>query len=285
MREHDVRPLFLISIFVFIASTPARPQGRDVYEVYALEYATSSAYTPVKSIALNVTTNDSVLFSFYFWYLKGDNDRRILVDTGFLPDTGKAMTRFKWFERPDDVLQRIHVSPDDITDVIITHPHFDHIGCLGLFGKATLWMQKNDYGYYVGDAWQKGADNRGLDKRGVPMLVNANLEGRLNLINGDSVEFIPGIRAFTGSKHTFESQHLLVNTKAEKVMIASDDAWFYYNIEHLASITLTFSPEGYTNALRRMKTLVSNPDLILPGHDSLVMSRFPLIAPGVVKIR
>ncbi len=263
----------------------AQSQNKNVYEVYAIEYTTGSSYTPVKSIALNVTTNDSVLFSDYVWYLRGDNGRRILVDAAYLPDTGKLNPRFKRFDRLDADLLKLQLKPDDITDVIITHPHIDHVGGLALFPKAQLWMQKNDYAYYVGDAWQEGADHRGLDKRYVPLLVNANLEGRLHLINGDSVEFIPGIRAFIGSKHTFESQHVLVTTKTDKVMLASDDSWFYYNIEHLVPIVLTFNPNAYTAALKRMRTLVDNPALIIPGHDSQVMDRFTVVAPGVVKIR
>jgi glyoxylase-like metal-dependent hydrolase (beta-lactamase superfamily II) len=260
-------------------------QDSNVYEVYAIEYAVSSSCTPVKSIALNVTTDDSVLFSFYVWYLKGNNGRQILVDTGFLPDTGKPTPRFKRFDRLDADLQKIQVNPDDITDVIITHTHSDHVGGLELFPKAQLWMQKNDYAYYVGDAWQKGADHKGLDKRFVLPLVSANMDGRLHLINGDSVEFIPGIRAFIGSRHTFESQHVLVATKTDKVMLASDDSWFYYNVEHIVPIVLTFDSNAYTAALKRMRTLVDNPELIIPGHDSQVLSRFPQVAPGVVKIR
>jgi glyoxylase-like metal-dependent hydrolase (beta-lactamase superfamily II) len=226
-----------------------------------------------------------VTFSFFVWYLKGDNGKRILVDVGFLEDTTKAAKSFSYYQRPDLALRRLNVNADDVTDVIITHPHSDHIDGLDLFPKATVWMQKNDFAYFVGDAWQKGASHMGLDKQDVLKIIQVNLDGRLQLVNGDSIEIIPGIRVFIGSKHTYESQHLLVNTKTDKVLLASDDSWFYYNLDHLLSVPLTFDPQAYVAQLRRMKTLVAGTQLIIPGHDALVLARFTQVAPEVVRIR
>ncbi|WP_208025604.1 hypothetical protein [Niastella caeni] len=46
----------------------------------------------------------------------------------------------------------------------------------------------------------------------------------------------------------------------------------------------TYDPEGYINAMRRMKTLVTNPKYIIPGHDANIFSKFPSIKERVVKI-
>ena len=274
--------VFHLALFM---SAFAHDQTRDVYEVYAVEYAVSNNRVPLKTVAVNATSTDSTAFSFFVWYLKGNNGRKVLVDTGFLEDSSKSRIPLKQYQRPDRALERIHVEPDDITDVIITHPHYDHIGGLELFSHATVWMQKNDFGYFVGGAWQKGANNLGLDKKDVLKAVQANLDGRLRLVDGDSVEIIPGIRVFIGSRHSYESQHVLVSTSGEKVLLASDDVWFYYNIEHMLSVPLTFDQDAYVRQLHRMKTLVSNPNLIIPGHDPGVLSRFEPVAKGVVRIR
>jgi glyoxylase-like metal-dependent hydrolase (beta-lactamase superfamily II) len=273
----------LASLILFSAATFS--QGQNVYEVYAIEYAKDSSRTPLSDVAIGAQSKDSVTFSYYVWYLKGDNGRRILVDTGFLDDSTRATESFSYYQRPDRALERINVNADDITDVIITHPHWDHIDGLDLFAKATVWMQKNDFAYFVGGAWQKGAPHVGLDKRDVLKIIRVNLDGRLRLVNGDSVEIIPGIRVFIGSKHTYESQHLLVNTKTDKVLLASDDSWFYYNLDHLLSVPLTFDRRAYVAQLRRMKTLVGDSRLIIPGHDPLVLSKFKEVARGVVRIR
>lgn len=279
-----VLPIVALQLTSIVSGFPQTPKN-NVYEVYAIEYAAWNAHVPLKAVAVNAVSDDSITFSYYIWLLRGDNGRCVLVDTGFLEDTTGSRMHPPQYQRPDLALQRIRVNAGDITDVIITHPHHDHIGGLALFRKATIWMQQGDYAYFVGAAWQQGADSRGLDKRDVLNTVQANLDGRLRLVNGDSLEIIPGIRVFIGSKHTYESQHLLVNTSTERVLIASDDSWFYYNFQNLLSVPLTFDTVAYVKQLRRMKTLVSNPDLVIPGHDALVLSKFPAVAKGVVRIR
>lgn len=278
-----MRALVVASLILFVDTTYCQVQ--NVYEVYAIEYARNSSAVPVSNVATGAVSKDSITFSYFVWYLKGDNGKRILVDVGFVQDTAKPMKSIGYYERPDLALQRIKVNANDLTDIIITHPHYDHVGGLDLFTKATVWMQKNDFDYFVRDAWQKDAPHRGLDKKDVLKIVQANLDGRLQFVNGDSIEFIPGIRAFIGSKHTFESQHLLVNTKAEKVLLASDDCWFYYNLDHLLSVPLTFDTQAYVTQLRRMKTQVASPKWIIPGHDFLVLSRFKEVAKGIVRIQ
>jgi glyoxylase-like metal-dependent hydrolase (beta-lactamase superfamily II) len=285
-EEHAMRIFLIVALqLTFIVSGFPQTTQNNVYEVYAIEYGSSNGHVPLKAVAVNAASDDSTTFSFYIWLLRGANGRCVLVDTGFLEDTTGSSPRLTEYQRPDLALQRIGVNANDITDIVITHPHYDHIGGLELFKKGTIWMQLGDYAYFVGGAWQAGINNRGLDKRDVLNIVQANLDGRLRLVNGDSLEIIPGIRVFIGSKHSYESQHLLVNTSTEKVLIASDDSWFYYNIQNLLSVPLTFDTDAYVKELRRMKTLVSNPDLIIPGHDALVLSKFPTVAKGVVRIR
>jgi len=189
--------------------------------------------------------------------------------------------------RPESALLRINLKADDITDIIITHPHWDHIVGIDLFPSARVWMQSDDYSYFVGTAWQKKGNSGGFYKQDVKNIVARNLEGKLNLVKGDSIDIIPGIRVFIGSKHTWESQYLLVNTKTDKVIIASDNSWYYYNVEHLVPIPplFTFDSNGYVKQLKRMRTLQPNISLIIPGHDALVFSRFPKVAEDIVRIR
>lgn len=275
------KTLTLVFIVV-LAMLKASCQTSDGYKVYALKIEESGT-TLAKDIAVGATAKDSVRGCYMFWYLKGDAGRNILVDTGYL-DPAEGSRKFV---RPDSALLRINVSPADITDVIITHPHHDHIGGISLFTKAKFWMQKEDYDYFVGEAWQEKGFARGFNKTDLRNLVEINLQGRLKLVKGDSLEIIPGIRVFTGSKHTFESQYLLVNTisPTRKVLLASDAAWFYYNLSSLLPIPLfTFDPKAYVEAMKRIKRLTVGGGAIIPGHDDLVFSNYPKVAEWVVEI-
>ena len=77
-------------------------------------------------------------------------------------------------------------------------------------------------------------------------IVNRNLNQKLKLVQGDDIEIYPGIKVFTGSKHTYESQFVLVDSASDKVIIASDNAWFYYNINSLLPIPVTHDVKAYS---------------------------------------
>lgn len=273
----------ILFYFVFFSST-ILAQKSNTYEVYAIEFAKGSGYLPAKEIAINPTVNDSVKVVFMTWLVKSNNGRTILVDAGFHRESKFSGNWLMDFVRPDSSLHKMGLRPDDITDVIITHPHWDHIGGVDLFPKATIWMQKNDYSYFVTDAWQNGGNTAGFDSSDVPKIADLNAKGKIQLVNGDDVEIIPGIKVYIGSKHTYESQYVVVNTSTDKVLIASDNIWFYYNLNNMISIPLTFDPQAYVKAMQRMKTLV-NPDLIIPGHDSKIFEKFTKVKEGVVRIR
>jgi glyoxylase-like metal-dependent hydrolase (beta-lactamase superfamily II) len=268
--------------FSLLISLASYCQKGDEYQVYALKYL-AGGKGPAKNGVVGANPKDSIDVTFMVWLLKGENGRNILVDAGYL-DTVKI--RWKGYIRPDSLLERINVYPSDITDVIMTHPHYDHIGGINLFPKAIVWMQKDDFDYFVGEAWHDKETSKYYRKNDVRNIIEINLQGRLKLVKGDDIEIMPGIRVYIGSKHSFENMYLLVNSnsKTNKILIASDAIWFYYQLDNLLPATLCLDPVAYVAALKRMKTLVSNPDLIIPGHDNLVFSKFPKVAEGVVKI-
>jgi glyoxylase-like metal-dependent hydrolase (beta-lactamase superfamily II) len=276
-----IKKNIFISI-LFMTAIISNCQTGDEYQVFAIKYTDGQNIAAPRMVA-GANPKDSLRVCNMFWYLKGENGKNILVDVGFI-DTTK--TGIKNYVSPDLVLQRINVLPSDITDIIITHPHNDHIGGINLFPKAKVWMQKDDFDYFVGEAWQENGFSIGFQKNDVRNIIEINLQGRLKLVKGDNIEIIPGIKVFTGSKHTFENQYLLVNTnsKTNKILIASDAIWFYYNLNNLLPATLCMDPKAYVEAMKRMKTLVTNPDLIIPGHDDIVFSKFPKIKEWIVKI-
>jgi len=275
---------FILFFSVFFISSTILPQKNNTYEVYAIEFARPHSPWPVKEIALNSTAKDSVKGVFMTWLLKGNNGRIVLVDAGFHRESKFFGDWLKHYTRHDSSLQLVGLKAGDITDVILSHPHWDHLGGVDPFPKATVWMQKNDYSYFVTDAWQKGGNAAGFDSSDVPKIADLNAKGKLQLVNGDDIEIIPGIKVYIGSKHTYESQYVVVNTTTDKVLIASDNCWFYYNLNHMISIPYTFDSKAYINAMQRMKTLV-NPDLIIPGHDAKIFEKFTKVKEGVVRIR
>jgi len=274
-------------VALLIAATVISVRAQSLaYKVYAIRFAVSGRPFSVADWAKG-PKSDSVKINFVIWLIEG-NGRYILVDAGFLNDIEDA----KEFEvvnyiRPDSAISTLGLKPEDVTDIILSHPHWDHIDGVGLFPNAHVWIQKEDFNYFVSTAWQKGENNDAFAKRDVRIMIDLNMAGRVTLVNGDDKEIIPGIKVFTGSRHTFNSQYVLVNTGNNKVVLASDNISTYYSLEHLAppSDGGTFDPAGYVKAIQRMKTMATDVKYIIPGHDAQLFSKFPAIADGVVEIK
>jgi glyoxylase-like metal-dependent hydrolase (beta-lactamase superfamily II) len=212
---------------------------------------------------------------YVIWLIRGQG-RNILFDSGFHRDRWFELWTIKDYLRPDEAVRLAGVQPEEITDVIISHVHWDHMGGIDLFPNATVWIQREEFRYYTGDAWQPGVDHGGVDPDDVEELVRINIEGRLRLVDGDDQEIIPGIRAYTGARHTFASQYLRVDAEPP-VILASDNVYLYRNLaEHAASATFSESDHAANVAAqKRMVELVDSTDRIIPGHDALQFERFP----------
>lgn len=251
------------------------------YEVYAVQYAVIPDF-PVAGLVAGAEKERKIDIAMMVWLVRGGG-HTIVVDSGFYrPQFFKNWT-VRDFVRPDEAVARAGVKPEEVTDVILTHAHWDHADGADLFPKARIWIQKDEYTYYTGEAWQSGGKHGGIDPDDVLALVHANLAGRLQLVDGDR-EILPGINVYIGGRHTWQSQYVGVNSRAGTIVLASDNMYLYENLARHAPVAQTFDPQSNLRSQDRMKTLAAKPELIVPGHDPAVMTRFPKVAEGVVRI-
>ena len=263
----------LPAVGLFLAAGISTATGPE-YSIQAIRYA-SSPGDSVADLVMGAPKDEKIDTIFAIWLIQGGG-RNILFDSGF--------HREKWFKywtitdyvRPDEAVQLAGVKPEEITDVVISHAHWDHMGGIGLFPKATVWIQKEEFRYYTGEAWQAGGQHGGIDPEEAQELVRLNTEGRLRLVDGDNVEIFPGIRAYTGARHTYASQYLRVDGNPPFVL-ASDNSYLWRNLqERKASATFSGAdqPANIKNQARMME-LAGSIDRVIPGHDALQFQKFP----------
>ncbi len=265
------------------AAAAAFAQPHPNYEIYAIRYATIPGF-PVSELVAGADPARKVDIAMTIWLVRG-NGRNILVDSGFYHDRFFKDWQVKDFTKPSETLRRVGLKPEDITDIIVTHMHWDHADGIDLFPNARIWIQKDELEYYAGEAWQSKDTHGGIDEGDVLTLVKMNTQGRVGLVNGDAQQIIPGITCYTGGKHTYQSQYVGVETTAGTVVLASDNMYLYENLERHAPIAATLDAASNLRAQDRMKQIAVRPELIIPGHDPAVFARFPNPVPGVAKIQ
>jgi len=261
-----------------------------MYEVFAIRYASIPDF-PVNALIANADPRRKLSLAMTVWLIRG-NGHNILVDSGFYRPQFFKQFKIESFIKPSEAVGQPGImpagqpalTPEDITDVVITHMHWDHADGMDLFPRAHIWLQKDEYTYYTGEAWQNPRTHGGIDPEDVLAAVKLNLAGRVTLVNGDAQQIFPGITCYTGGKHTFQSQYVGVNTKAGTVILASDNMYLYENLEKHLPIAQTLDAASNLRAQDRMKEFAASPLLIVPGHDPAVFEKFPKVSERAVKI-
>src|ERR1022692_2425434 len=278
-----MRFIFLFLVITSLAITPLIAQSKPDYEIYAIRYAVLPEF-PVAELVAGADPGRKLDIAMMIWLVRG-NGHNILVDCGFYHEHFFREWKVSDFIKPSETLKLLGLKPEDITDIVITHMHWDHSDGMDLFPNARIWIQKDELQYYAGEAWQAKDTHGGIDEEDVLSLIKLNTQGRVGMVNGDAQEIIPGITCYIGGKHTYASQFVTVNTAAGTVVLASDNMYLYENLERHVPIAATLDADSNLRAQDRMKQLAADPRLIVPGHDPAVMTRFPNPKPGVAKIQ
>ncbi|HWZ32199.1 MAG TPA: N-acyl homoserine lactonase family protein [Bryobacteraceae bacterium] len=268
--------------FLIAALCAVSALAQPKYEIYAIRYATLKDFS-VAGLVAGADKSRKMDIAMMVWLIRGEG-HNILFDSGFYREQYMRQWHPTDYERPSDAVQRVGLKSEDITDVVISHIHWDHADGFDLFPKAKVWIQKDELEYYAGEAWQ-GHRRTAADPETIVGLVRLNIEGRVALVHGDSQQILPGITAYIGGKHTYQSQFLGVNTIGGTVVLASDNMYLWENLEKHAPIAQTLDADSNLRAQDRMKQLAASTKLIIPGHDPAVMKNFPEVAPGVVRIQ
>jgi glyoxylase-like metal-dependent hydrolase (beta-lactamase superfamily II) len=275
-----IATLFVILIgtaLMVAAPHSARAQAAaPAYSIDAIRYATIPNF-PLSGLIPGSPADQKIDIAMVVWLIRGGG-HTILFDSGFHRQRYIDQFRPTDFLSPDKALQEAGEDPASVTDIIVSHAHWDHMDGIDLFPAATIWIQKAEYEYYTGAAWQAGGRHGGIEPEDVQELVRRNIAGKVRVVDGDDKEILPGIRAYIGARHTFASQYIRVEGQPPYVL-ASDNCYLYQNLK-LRVAGATFLPgDAPANiaAQQRMIELAGSADRVVPGHDPEQFKRFPTV--------
>jgi glyoxylase-like metal-dependent hydrolase (beta-lactamase superfamily II) len=241
------------------------------YEVYAVKYAHHERRASENFIGGDPHDGPMPL-DYFVWLIRGEG-REIVVDTGFSAATA-ARRRREHIRCPTEGLRSLDVDAGKIKDVVITHLHYDHVGNFDLFPAATFHLQDREMQYATGRHMAQPVFSGAFDVEDVVGMVRNTYAGRVRFHDGDA-ELAPGVSLHFIGGHTMGLQVVRVATRRGNVVLASDASHFYANLEQVRPFPIVFSVADMVEGYARLRALADSPAHIIPGHDPLVLARYP----------
>jgi glyoxylase-like metal-dependent hydrolase (beta-lactamase superfamily II) len=161
-----------------------------------------------------------------------------------------------------------------VKEVVITHLHYDHVGNFDLFPAATLHLQDLEMRYATGRYMCSECFRGAFEAEDVAGMVRRVYEGRVRFHDGDA-ELHPGISLHLLGGHTMGLQVVRVATRRGSLVLASDASHFYANMEETRPFPIVYSVADMVDGYRKLRALADSPAHLIPGHDPMVMERYP----------
>lgn len=244
----------------------------DEYEIYAIKYGQNLNRLKSQSFLGGDPHDGPMPLDYFVWAIIGKM-RSFVFDTGFDEEMGKR--RGRKISRPvGDGLRAIGIMPEAIEDVIISHMHFDHAGNHALFPRARYHVQDAEMAFCTGRCMCHHVIRAPYEAEDVTHMVRRVFEGRVTFHDGDT-ELAPGITLHRVGGHARGLQVVRVRTRRGWVVLGSDASHYYANFEQNRPFPIVDSVADTLEGYATMQRLASSPAHIIPGHDPLVLARYP----------
>jgi glyoxylase-like metal-dependent hydrolase (beta-lactamase superfamily II) len=243
-----------------------------VYQLHAVKYGELNARKRSDLFVGGDPHDGRIDMDYFVWVAIGAGSVCV-VDTGFGPEVAAQRGR-RYVKSPRESLAILGVDVERVEDVVITHMHFDHAGNFELFPNARFHVQDREMAFVTGRQMTHPFMRAAYEVDDVVRMVRAVHGDRVVFHDGDAV-VAPGIETFLMGGHTRGLQAVRVATARGEVVLASDSSHYYENLEKGLIFSIVDSAGDVLEGYRRLHELAARPDLIVPGHDPLVLRRYP----------
>lgn len=210
----------------------------------------------------------------YVWYVEG-GEKKILIDAGVGASKSEDLEVKGGGEKGlMKALGEVGLSPKEVEVLILTHLHFDHVACAGLFENARIYVQRKEWeaAFSPLPPLRPFYDQRLLEPLEKMDLVL--VEGDREVEEGLTLLHLPG--------HTEGMQGLAFRTKKGTAVLASDLLYTYLNLHSPFPYTPFYPPaiivslkEWFWSVWKALR-MASSKELVYPGHEpSLEGKRLP----------
>jgi glyoxylase-like metal-dependent hydrolase (beta-lactamase superfamily II) len=252
--------------------------GDETYQIHAVKYAHYGERRASANFIEGDPHDGPMPLDYFVWAIQGGG-RTFVLDTGFDRAMGEKRKR-GLIRSPGEGLRAIGIEPDTVEDVILSHMHFDHAGNHALFPRARFHVQDREMQYCTGRCMGHHFLRLPFEVEDVVAMVRRVFTGRAVFHDGTS-EIAPGITVHHVGGHSSGLQVVRVRTRRGWVVLASDASHLYANFEQARPFPIVANVIEMLEGYRTLYALASSPQHIIPGHDPLVLARYPASAPGL----
>lgn len=244
----------------------------EQYEVLAIKYAELPRDARSNFVDGDPHETHDMPLDYFVWVVRNEQ-RTIVVDTGF-SETVAARRGRRITHSVAAGLEKAGVDAAEVRDVVITHLHYDHCGNDELFGNARYHLQDDEMAYATGRHMCHGAMSHAFEADDVARMVHRVYADRVAFHDGDDT-LAPGITLHRLGGHTMGLQVLRVDTAAGPVVLASDASHFFAHFENGRVFPIVYNVADVLEGYRSLHRLAGPKPRIIPGHDPLVLERYP----------
>ena len=246
----------------------------ETFKVYAIRYAHLGGRNASEMFIRGDVHDGPMALDYFIWAAVGPAHTYV-IDTGFNHVVAKRRGR-TLLRTPSEGLALIGVNAENVQDVILTHLHYDHVGNFSMFPNARLHVQDKEVQYATGRHMREQPFQAAYELDDVVGLVKEVYKGRVEFHNGDA-ELSPGASVHFIGGHTMGMQCVRLWTNRGWLVLASDASHLYANMEKVAPFPIVFDVGQMVSGYRILRKLADSSDHIIPGHDPLVLKRYPTV--------
>ena len=247
------------------------------HEIYAIRYGFHDRLARENFVGGD-PHDVSMPLDFFVWAIVGGG-HTIVVDTGFDPDA--ARRRGRQLLRPvGEGLRAVGIDAGEVESVIITHMHYDHAENLDLFPRARYHLQEKEMHYCTGPCMGHQWMRAPFEVDDITAMVRRVFEGRVQFHDGED-EIVPGVVVHLVGGHSMGLQIVRVRTARGWVVLASDASHLYANMDQGRPFPVVYNVGDMLRGFDTVRRLAESPGHIIPGHDPLVLKRFPAVHPNL----
>jgi glyoxylase-like metal-dependent hydrolase (beta-lactamase superfamily II) len=247
------------------------------YAVYAVRYATREARRSEHFYGGD--PHDGPMPMDYFVWAAVSGEQTVVVDVGCTEATAVRRGR-AYLRTPVEGLATLGIDAARVRHVVLTHLHYDHAGTLESFPSARFHLQDAESAYATGRCMCHGFFRQAFDVENIVSMVRHLYAGRVSFHDGMAL-LVPGLSVHHVGGHTAGLQVVRVLTRRGWVVLASDATHLYANMERGAPFPIVHSVAAMFEAYRIVRALADSADHVIPGHDPLVMQRYPAPSAGL----